>query len=77
MSLLLKQNFEWPAKPKDIATATELECVSDDDGIAENAMTTAENTARMLGRLIECLHTSGKISDDDVCSILKNWSRFE
>lgn len=77
MSLLLKQNFEWPAKPKDIATAVELECVADDSGVSENAMTTAENAARMLGRLIECLHTSGKLSDDEVCAILGNWSKFE
>lgn len=80
----LKHNNRWNPYADDpvrIETAALVECSCDhfsDGGAVERARGTADNTARMLGRLLERLHERGLLDDDDdVVAVLGyGWEPF-
>lgn len=67
----LKQKFREGSEYS-IPQAVEKTCSADLDypGAVEIAAATANNTAAMLGRLIEALHAGGALTDDAVLSVI-------
>jgi hypothetical protein len=57
--------------PHGTAATGERVIVSTDGGVTERALTTAENTASALCRLIETLHDKGVLTTDDVQRVLE------
>lgn len=67
--------FSWGSKPqpRSIGSAVEYEVYPEpygSGGVAEDARTTADKTATLLGRLMERLHAKGVIDDQDVLAVL-------
>lgn len=55
----------------DAISSTLLEC---DDGVAENAMLTAENTANALGNLAQALEDKGIFTSGEIKEIFQLYS---
>ena len=65
----------WSRGRRAITTAETAEAlIENDGGVAERAQSTAENTARALGRLVETLHEKGLLTTDEVQQVLDLWA---
>lgn len=70
--MTLWQNTYHPGHaPRGTAATGERAITSTDGGVAERALTTAENTASALCRLIETLHDKGVLTTGDVQRVLE------
>ena len=60
-----------------VATAVEIQCSDDRDGIAETALATANKTAEFVGALVDRLHRSGVLKDRDILELLIEFEEAE
>jgi len=53
------------------------ELLERDEGVAENAMLTAENTANALGRLVEAMEDKGIFTSNEIQEIFQLYGFYE
>jgi hypothetical protein len=75
----LTENYSWRNSKREftIAEAIENSCVSHSDGAIERLSDVTDNVVRKLAALIELLHENGRLTDDNVLSLLSGFKKAE
>lgn len=68
---------DWRGNPRTISISDAVEIVCENSaysgGQLEAVERKAETTAKLLGRLVETLHSNGALSNDDVIRVLDSY----